>query len=176
MSAWRFFLRFIEKPSSVGAVKPSSRALVRAMLAPIDWSRVGVVAEFGPGTGVMTRGILKRMAPQARLVAYEVDPLFARKLLNIADQRLHVRNVGAQQLDVGVDAIISSLPLNALPASVSHAVLSNAAKRLKPGGLFVQFQYTTMQERLLKRYFAVEKRRFVLWNLPPAFVYVCRKN
>lgn len=175
MSALRFFLRFLRKPATVGAVKPSSAALVRAMLAPIDWSRVGVVAEFGPGTGVVTRGILRRMSPKARLVAYEIDPVFAKKLGAINDHRLSVRNEGAQLLDVKADAIVSSLPLNSLPVAVKHEVLSNAAKHLKPGGVFVQFQYTLRQERLLKQYFTIDRRRLVLWNLPPAFVYVLRE-
>ena len=46
---------------------------------------------------------------------------------------------------------------------------------LAPAGVYVQFQYSLKSLYLLKKYFSV-RLRFTLFNIPPAFVYVCRKS
>jgi len=46
---------------------------------------------------------------------------------------------------------------------------------LKPGGLFIAFQYSQQMKKLLGEHFSIEKIEFVPLNIPPAFVYVCRK-
>ena len=52
----RFIRSWIEKPLSIGAVTPSSKALARAMAAYVDPSAKGPVIELGPGTGPVTAG------------------------------------------------------------------------------------------------------------------------
>lgn len=47
---------------------------------------------------------------------------------------------------------------------------------LKPGGQFIAVQYSLQMKRALQQKFVLEKIAFVPWNVPPAFVYVCRKK
>ena len=58
----------------------------------LDLARVptrGLIVEFGAGSGVYTRELLRRMGPEARLLAFEVDPqLAARVEAEIDDPRL----------------------------------------------------------------------------------------
>ena len=65
----RFLRSFLRSPRQVGAVLPTSRWAVRAMLdlAPIEHARC--VVEMGAGTGPYTREILTRLRPDARFLS-----------------------------------------------------------------------------------------------------------
>ena len=176
MSFLSFLLQYLRKPRSVGAIMPSSPALVEAMLNPVDWSQAKVIVEFGPGTGVMTKGILARMRPDATLIAYEINDEFLQQLTVIKDSRFTLKNKSAETLDVRAEVIISSLPLLAFSHVLRKSILRNAATKLHREGIYVQFQYSSKLESVLKRFFPNIKRTWVAQNLPPAFVYACRKT
>jgi hypothetical protein len=70
---WRSNLLFVRNffchPRMLGSIIPSSRFLIRQLLAPVEWSRARVIVEYGPGVGVITREILRRMRSDATLIA-----------------------------------------------------------------------------------------------------------
>src|SRR4029453_8965823 len=76
----RFIRTWIEKPLSLGAVTPSSRALARTMAGYIDPARPGPIVELGPGTGPVTEALLAQGIVPSRLVLVEFDPTFCRLL------------------------------------------------------------------------------------------------
>ncbi len=84
------FLRgLMHGPRSVGAVAPSSRFLVAAQLDAARIEDAEVIVEWGPGTGVFTHAIIKRMRPDARLFVFEINPLFlAIFRRDVVDDRL----------------------------------------------------------------------------------------
>lgn len=49
----------------LGSVIPSSRYLIRQLLRDVQWDRIRVIVEFGPGVGTISREILERMRPDA---------------------------------------------------------------------------------------------------------------
>jgi len=175
MSYFQFLLQYIHKPGMIGAVAPSSKALVNTMLKQIDWKKARVIAEFGPGTGVITREILQRMRHDAHLTAFEVNADFCRLLEKVDDSRLTIRKRSAAKLDFSADVIVSSLPMNVFSIRLKQQILNASTKNLANNGKFVQFQYTRNLEPLLDEYFSDVKRSFIPLNIPPAFVYVCRK-
>ena len=73
-----FAKNFLRDPYMLGSIIPSSRHLVNAVLAPIDWSRARVIVEYGPGVGTFTAEILRRMRSDARLVAIETNGEFVQ--------------------------------------------------------------------------------------------------
>ncbi len=75
-----FFKRFLQKPFQVASIMPSSRALVERVSDKIDFNKARVIAEYGPGEGVHTREIARRMGPDAQLLIFEVDAAFSRDL------------------------------------------------------------------------------------------------
>ena len=87
----RFLRSFLEHPRAVGALLPTSQRAVSDML---DLARVPdaqLIVEFGAGSGVYTRELLRRMGPDARLLAFEVDPaLVAQVQAEIDDPRLQL--------------------------------------------------------------------------------------
>ncbi|WP_193323384.1 class I SAM-dependent methyltransferase [Erwinia endophytica] len=167
-----YLQEFISNPRKTGTIAPSSTALCKAMSDAVDWDRCERIAELGAGDGVLTRHLLRRMRPDAELLAFETNPRFHPKLAVISDPRLRVTEASAETLNGEYDAIFSGLPLLSLPHSVRHAILERAAAQLSAEGVFVQFQYTSLSEPLLSGYFAWNRTR-VLCNLPPAWVYRC---
>jgi phospholipid N-methyltransferase len=177
------FLRgLMRAPRSVGAIAPSSRHLVAAQLDVAQIGQARVVVEWGPGTGVFTHAIIARMRPDARLFVFEINPVFLAQLRHeIADRRVTIVDVSAadthhvlQQHGVKVaDVIVSGLPFTSLSQPLTHAILHAALDVLRPGGIFVTYQYSTLLRRTLRHYFpSLRIAAFVLRNLPPAIVFV----
>lgn len=71
--------------------------------------------------------------------------------------------------------IFSGLPLLSLPTELREAILRAVYNALGPNGVFVQFQYTSLTQPDLSRYFTWERQR-VLKNVPPAWVYRCTRH
>ncbi|WP_174822351.1 methyltransferase domain-containing protein [Pantoea sp. MBD-2R] len=169
-----YLQEFLSDPRQTGTIAPSSLSLCKTMSDAVDWSECARIAELGAGDGVLTRHLLQRMRPDAGLLAFETNPRFHSKLQAIGDKRLQISAASAETLSGEYDAIFSGLPLLSLPQSVRHDILERAAQRLTPGGVFVQFQYTSLSEPLLSSYFVWNRTR-VLRNLPPAWVYSCQR-
>ena len=63
----------VRSPAVIGAVAPSGRALcdLLASVAPTD--ATATVVELGPGTGVVSQALRRRLAPEARHVTIEIE-------------------------------------------------------------------------------------------------------
>src|ERR1700730_12083551 len=86
-----FARNFLKSPMMLGSVVPSSSFLVNDMMSQVDWQRARVLVEYGPGVGTFTREILRRMRPDAVLVAIELNTDFVEYLrTHICDPRFRV--------------------------------------------------------------------------------------
>ncbi len=171
---------FLANPRGVGSVIPSSPRLVGRLLGGLDWSQVRHVVEFGPGTGVVTRALLARLGPDARVTAFEINPEFAAYLArDIADPRLTVVPASAETLashvEPGVDVAVSSLPFSIMPRHVRTGILTATLEVLAPGAPFVGYQYSTAWLKELRRFFPDLSVRFEPRNWPPAFVFTAHR-
>ena len=150
------------------------------MLAGVDWTRVETAVEFGPGTGVVTRAALARMRPDARLIAFELNPEFAAYLArSINDPRLKVVPVSAEHVadhvPGGCDVALSSLPFSIMPRDVRGRILAATAAVLKTGAPLNGYQYSPAFLAELRAVFGDVAVRFEPRNLPPAFVFTARQ-
>jgi phosphatidylethanolamine/phosphatidyl-N-methylethanolamine N-methyltransferase len=177
MTAAVFLRQFLRSPRTIGAVVPSSRALARVMLAPIDFASAGAIVEFGPGTGAFTGEIAARLAPGCRYLGIEQNPRFVQELTRRFPQLLFVHG--------SVDAIICGLPWATLPISLQETVFRAMRMAMAPGGAFVTFGYlqslmlpgAQALRRRLRREFAEVTQTSPVWrNVPPAFAYICRTS
>ena len=75
-----FFKRFLQRPFQVASIIPSSKAMVERVASKMDFSQPRVIAEYGPGEGVHSREIARRMSPDSQLLLFELDRAFARDL------------------------------------------------------------------------------------------------
>jgi len=179
-----FFKSFLENPLRTGSVIQSSPFLVSQMIKPVNFCEAKVIVEFGAGTGVVTKKILKNMAQDSVLLCFEVNKNLCKELKNkVQDPRLKVISDGAEKLErylkrynaKEVDYIISELPLVVLPKEIGEKILFQITKHLKKGGQYIQFQYSLTSRKKFKKMFSEMEIRFTLLNIPPAFVYVCTK-
>jgi phospholipid N-methyltransferase len=164
----------------VGAILPTSRHTVRAMLDQAPLERARCVVEMGAGTGSYTREILARLAPDATLLAFEIDPVLAGRLAaELRDPRVRVINDSAEHAEAHLDGaradvIVSAIPFTTVPADVRRRLLEVARGLLADDGAMVVIQYSTFLQSELERTFASVRRSFELRNVPPAFLFTCR--
>ncbi|MCX5633658.1 MAG: methyltransferase domain-containing protein [Phycisphaerae bacterium] len=167
----RFVSEFLKHPKQVGAVAESSPFLARKMVRQIGGATD--IVEFGPGTGAVTKEILRHLPENGKLTCFEINPSFCEQLKAIKDPRLKVINDDVKNCGRYVDnldCIVSSLPLAAFDESEKEEVLALSSK----SRTYIQFQYNPFLKSKLKRYFRDVKIKFVPLNIPPAFVYVSK--
>lgn len=154
---------------------------MKRLVRGVDFGRARTLVELGVGDGCVTRELLRRMHPDARLVSLEINPAFVEACRALDDPRLTLVEACATQLPevlkregLGeVDAVVSSLPLSIMDPSAVEAILDVSRSVLRQGGRFLQYQYSLAHHQsLCRRYGAVEVD-FTLFNIPPAYVYVC---
>jgi phospholipid N-methyltransferase len=165
-------------------VVPSSRFLVDQLLRHIDWRSARVIVEYGPGVGTFTREILRRMRPDARLVAIELNDEFVEHLgAHYRDPRLRVLRGSALEVDVFLrdlahgeaDAIVSGIPFSTFPISLRERILGKSFEVLRPGGRLLVYQFSRAVLPHLRETFSDIREEFVPLNILPARIYCCTK-
>jgi phospholipid N-methyltransferase len=177
-----FARNFLKHPAMLGSVIPSSPFLVNDLLRKVDWERARMLVEFGPGVGTVTREILKRMRPDAILLAIELNEDFVDYLReSISDSRLrivrgsaaHVRRILAEQNLPGADYIVSGLPFSIMPAATRRQIVVESRAALNPQGSLVLFQYSRVLLPCLESSFSSVRLNFQLFNILPALIFHC---
>ncbi|MCA1295206.1 methyltransferase domain-containing protein [Paenibacillus sp. alder61] len=177
------FLRsFVKNPKNVGSIIPSSRFLANAMVKQVAWNGVTAVAELGSGTGAITRYIHQKANGKTKVFLFEMDQTMRDNLTkeypaftshpNAAALVNSIKAGGVEHLD----CIFSGLPFFNFERTLRNTLMEQIYQALKPGGLFIAFQYSLQMKKQLSENFIIEKIEFVPLNIPPAFVYVCRKK
>ncbi len=181
VSKKEFLKEFFKQGKNVGAVAPSSKFLVKKMVDPINFTNVKCIIEFGPGTGIITHELLKKMPSDSILLAFEINKEFCERLNKINDPRLVIISDSAEKLEQylvehkidKVDYIVSSLPFAMIPNKVVNAILAIVTKVLSKEGAFIQYQYSLNVYKRLRTIFKNVDLNFTPMNLPPAFVFTC---
>ncbi len=191
MEGMKFLWEFVKHPLSVGALWPSSPALATAMAETVDWPQARVVAEYGPGTGAFTGRLVSRARTDTKLFAVELNPnladLLRRRHPNLSVHCRSISDVAAicqtENVDQ-IDAIVCGLPWASFSAELQDRLLAATVSVLRDGGSFATFAYVQgsflpsgrrFRKRLAASFSTVQRLPVVWSNLPPAFVYFCRK-
>ena len=180
-----FFKRFLQRPFQIASIVPSSRALVERVADKIDFNRARVIAEYGPGVGVHSREIARRMRLDAQLLLFELDPALSKDLERqfTHDPRVQVVNSDAAGLPGELrrrgipqcDYILSGIPFSILKIDKKRALLQKTHDALGPGGQFIIYQVTNELKQHAKIFGRVESEYF-LQNIPPMFITVFEKT
>ena len=179
-----FFKGFLRNPKEVGSIVPSSRFLTRRVLNIGELYRCRVVVELGPGTGVLTGEILRRMSSDARLVAVEINQDFVDVLREVyPDPRLTLHTGVAADMeralaDAGessADLVVSGIPFSTLERGEGRRTLEAARRVLAPGGRFVAYQFRSAVKRMGEPVFGRAEVHPHFLNLPPMRIYVWRQ-
>lgn len=177
-----FAKNFLRHPHMLGSLIPSSRHLVDAVLAPMDWARARVIVEYGPGVGTLTAEILRRMRSDARLVVIETNQEFVQFMeTSLPDNRLHLEHDSAENVAAilrrralpRADYILSGIPLGSMPKDLQARIATASRDALDANGEFHVYQFTSRVLPVLRQTFPVVRRGVEFRNFPPAQLFVC---
>ena len=150
-----FFRQFRQRFETTGAIAPSSRFLARAMARPLrqreENSPVRVL-EIGPGTGAVTRTLVRHIREEDRFDLVELNESFVEMLNGRFENEPHWNRVREQsqihmvpvqefQTVEPYDFVISGLPLNNFPPHLVEEIFQAYFRLLKPGGVLSYFEY-----------------------------------
>jgi phospholipid N-methyltransferase len=170
----------------IGAIARSSKYVVKAVVRDFENQPMHRVVEYGPGDGVMTRELLKRMPKNGQLIAVESNPKFLKILKKIGDPRLRVIKGTVQNVSrelqrhhkETIDLVVSSIPFSMLKPIDREKVVHNTFEMLNDGGRFIVFhQYSRLMLSLLKKHFNADSvdTQFELRNVLPCFIMHAQK-
>ncbi len=175
-----FFSESLKNIKTVGTLTRSSKFVCRKMVSQVDFSTARTIVELGAGDGVITKHILAAMAPDARLLSFEVLPKMCELLRRIKDDRLTIVQDSAEYLGKHLeemqlpkaDAVISAIPFVAFSEEVSYRIVEAVKEQMKPGAPFIQLHYSLLTKKMYENVFGGVNVHFVPLNAPPAFVLV----
>ena len=159
-----------------GAVLPSSRFLARAFASQLEGPRgPRHILEVGPGTGSVTREILRRINSgrparrrrTQRPLRTAIGAAASVRSAGIARHRDRVRVIHSPVEELSgegtYDQIISGLPLNNFPVALVREIFRAFIRLLKPGGTLSYFEYSLIRQ--LKSPFVGRKERRRLFRV-----------
>lgn len=196
MTAARDLLTFatsaFRSPNVIGAVAPSGRALCDLLASVAPAEGMPAVVELGPGTGVVSDALRRRLPPEARHVAVEIDPGMVAHLRRtkpwlevVAGDAKNLRKLLADIGVAQVDAVVSGLPWTLFSRAAQRGIMEQVSHVLVPEGVFTTFAYThVMHLPTQRRFRALLEESFdevlvtgTVWrNVPPALAYQCRNH
>ncbi|TDF97062.1 class I SAM-dependent methyltransferase [Paenibacillus piri] len=177
---WLFLKKFIQNPRDVGSIIPSSHNLTQKMLEPIPWNHVRTLVELGAGTGVFTQSICELVRPDCQVAVFEKEEEMRESLKrefggfhifpNALELEISLSSIGVTR----ADCIVSGLPFANFSQTDREKIIRQVRKTLSAGGMFITFQYSLQMKSMLQHAFNEVSITFVPWNMPPAFVYICK--
>lgn len=175
-----FFGEYIRHPFTIGAVAPSSHFLAKKMVKDIDFQTCDCIIEYGPGTGVFTRELLRRKNRKTPLLLIEQNEKFYRNLKKRygKNHTVTIYHGSAEDVEKFLAkhgkpkncCVVSGLPFASLPKPVTDAILKATKRVIGREGKFITFQYTLFKKHVFTKYFKIVNCQYELRNLPPAFV------
>jgi phosphatidylethanolamine/phosphatidyl-N-methylethanolamine N-methyltransferase len=186
-----FFAAVLRNPGQVGAIAPTSGAMADLLTRIVPLTGAPVVVELGPGTGAVTRVIDERLPREARHVAVELDPDMASFLARthpglevIQGDAVRLGPLLAEHGVTKADAVVSGLPWALFDDALQRSVVAQIADVVGADGAFTTFAYRhglllsaarRFRRALHETFEEVVVSETVWHNVPPAFVYVCRR-
>lgn len=176
-----FLYKFLQSPRNIGSIVPSSSFLAQKIMEPINWDEIDTIVELGAGVGAFTDYIDRHKKASTQAVIVEKDEEML-EILKTTYSSFHFASE-AKKLDIileqlgisEVDCIISGLPFANFSPEYREIIIQTVFRSLKQGGLFIAFQYSLQMKAMLKQCFSEVGVHFVPFNIPPAFVYRCKK-
>jgi len=148
-----------------------------------------VIAEFGAGTGSITKELMKKLPEGSTLLVFENNRILAAKLRedldaydgsgnviliedDAANLVKHLDRLGLSQ----VDYVVSGLPIGNFDHRARQKIFDAIYSGMKNDGVYIQFQYLLASWLHVREVFNARIIGYEIRNIPPAFVYECRKR
>ncbi len=183
MDQFRFWGGVIRSPQRLGAIAPTSAAVSDVIASHISSDAQLPVLELGPGTGPVTRAILRRGIAEKDIVAIEYDSAFYTNWTRqfpdatiMQGNALHIDEVLADDGAQKFDCVVSGIPMLNFREPAHEAFLQQAFARIAPGRPIIQITYGPKSPIIVKdASVEVEASPWILRNLPPAKIWTYRR-
>ena len=188
----KFLTQFLIHPTKIGAIAPSNDRLCDMITEMAEVDKISSVIEFGPGTGVITEKIVRKISEDATFFAMEINETLVeatKKRCPDATVYLASASKAKKYLDIhgeqGCDRIISSLPWSTFSDDLQDDLMDTIVDVLNPGGKFLTYAYLPglvfpsairFRKKLHEKFDKVSRSEIVWTNLPPAFIYYAEKT
>lgn len=179
---------YIKHPIRTGAIAPSSPELAKFITETANLVKANTIVEIGPGTGVLTEEIINKINGDKKFFALEINPRLAKiarercpKAIIYQDSAANIKKYLAGE---NCDCVISGLPWTGFKKEQQQKILNEIYDSLEPDGEFLTFAYIhaiflpagrRFKKMLQEKFSQVETTKIIWDNLPPAFVYYCKK-
>ncbi|HLR32390.1 MAG TPA: rRNA adenine N-6-methyltransferase family protein [Fodinibius sp.] len=186
----KHLLYFFKDLKQTGAIAPSSKFLAKDLVRQLekgvkrDDCKPLKILEVGPGTGPLTKQIVKCLRPIDQLDVVEIHKKFYQIVKSRYRQpnlQIHHSDILQFQPDYKYDYIFSSLPYENMPEEISQEIWKKKLTLCSPDACISYFKYvkfrnfkSDFEEDLVKKY--GQNKKIVLRNLPPAKVYTLEIN
>jgi len=179
--AMAFLRGFLAHPFEVASVAPSSVFLEARIVQAANLAQARCVVELGPGTGGTTRALLRALAPQARLLAIELNSGFCDRLRRVIDDpRLALHAGSAESLADALrrrhlpaaDVVVTGIPFSTLPVDVAQRIAAAIHANLAPGGRVVAYQCRSHVATYLTPHLGEPRSAWEWRSLQPMRVFV----
>ena len=174
-----------------GAISPSSVILAEYITDLANLPEKRCIVELGSGTGIFTQKIMQKKSESSKFFALEINEYFADETkkncpnANVYnDDARNIQTYLRQLKESHCDCIISGLPWSDFDDEIQMDLIKNIYDSLENGGEFLTFSYLHSPilprgkkfKILLNKTFKLVIQTKTIWlNLPPSFIYYCKK-
>lgn len=179
------FLHFIKDLKQTGAIAPSSKFLAKDLVQQLrddvscDSCTPLRILEVGPGTGPLTKEIVRLLRPKDRLDIVEIHQHFyktVKEKFNRPNVFVHHDDILHYQPAATYDYIFSSLPYEAMPENLIQRIWQKKLDLCSDKAFICYFKYVSFrkfkcnfEQQIVKRY--QRDKKIVLLNIPPAKLF-----
>lgn len=183
--------RFIRNIHKTGAIASCSEDVANVLTLRANLADSKTVVELGSGTGAITKKLVERLSKDTLFLALELNEQFVEETKRCCpgvtvyhdtaeNVKIYLNKHGKETCD----CIISTLPWTLFDKELQERILNAIWDVLPEGGEFLTVAYTFAPflpagrrfGSLVKKKFANVHRTKPIWkNLPPVFVYHCKK-
>lgn len=167
-----FAKEFCKNPKTLGTPFVLSPFVATELLAQIKPAAQGEAPrhflEVGPGTGAITKYLIRKLAPCDQLHVVEINEKLCQRL---RERFGHIRNVHIHHAAIQdwvsplnerkFDVIISAVPFQSLPSTdILNKILSTFQNLVKAGGFISLVEYTLTTGLGKLAYFGAKRKEF----------------
>lgn len=183
--------KFIRNIKKTGAIACCSEDVANVLTQSADLAHCKTVVELGSGTGAITKKLLESIPEEALFIALELNENFVNetkkscpRAIVYHDTAENVKQYLQKHGKETCDCVISTLPWMLFDASLQHRILNAIIDVLPEGGEFLTVTYTfaplipagrRFRAMIESRFSQVVRTKPIWKNLPPVYVYHCKK-
>lgn len=174
------YMKTFCKDKGIASITPSSTFAVKRICNKIDFTKDRVIVECGPGNGVFSFALLRRLNSGSKLILIEANRDFAgylnrrirdRRVAVFHDNAINIHSIVNQCEIKTADYVILGIPFSFSDHGQNHSIIAHCKQALKKGGKLLVYQYSPRIKKYLRKHFDHIHLEMEVFNIPPLFIF-----